>query len=70
MPRAQARYWDDCREPAKPSSIQPRSSKSPAAGTVRSRRDSRHHPASALCTLAPRLLCAHGGPLPGGGRSR
>ena len=38
--------------------------------TVRSRRGSRHQPASALCTLAPRLLWAHGGPLGGGGRSR
>ena len=68
--RAQSRYRADCAPLAYPSVIQPWSSSAPAASTVRRASGSRHQPASALCTLAPRLLCAHGGPFGGTGRSR
>ena len=50
----QAQTWDD----------------PPAASGVRLPRARRHHPASALCTVEPRLLCAHGAPFCGDGRSR
>ena len=68
--RARTRWRADCASSAKPWLIQPWSSRSPATAGVRRASGSRHHPASALCTLAPTLLCAHGGPFGGGGRSR
>jgi hypothetical protein len=67
---ARSRYHADCAWSAKPSSIQPRPTSAPAAATVRIANGSRHQPASALWTAAPTLLCAHGGPLAGVGRSR
>jgi hypothetical protein len=68
--RAQSRYFSDCASSAKPSLIQPRTSSAPAASDVRRARGSRHQPAKALWTLAPRLLCAQGAPFFGIGRSR
>jgi len=70
IPRAQSLYLADCASLAYPSVIQPWSSSAPAASTVRRASGSRHQAASALCTLAPRLLCAQGGPFGGTGRSR
>ena len=54
----------------KPSRSQAFSSSRPAATAERRAGSSRQKPASARCTLAPRLLCAHGGPFGGAGRSR
>jgi hypothetical protein len=68
--RAHSRYLADWASLAYPSLIQPESSSPPAACVVRLGSGSRHQPASALWTLAPRLLCAHGGPFCGTGRSR
>ncbi len=68
--RAQSRYLADCSSFANPSEIQPVVTSAPAACGVRRDSGSRHQPASALCTDAPTLLCAHGGPLGGTGRSR
>ena len=70
MAMARSRWRTDWVSSAKPSLIQPRSTRFPAAATVRWASGSRHQPARALCTLAPTLLCAHGGPLGGDGRSR
>ena len=53
-----------------PSPIHPCARSTPAASTVRRDSGSRHQAARALCTDAPRLLCAHGGPFGGAGRSR
>ena len=53
----------DCSSSRKPSRSQPCSSSTPAAAAARrGRRPAASQPASAMCTLAPRLLCAHGGP--------
>src|SRR2546423_1694141 len=68
MVTARSRWRTDWVSSAKPSLIQPRSTRRPAASTVRCGRSSRHQPARALWMLAPRLLCAHGGPVGGARR--
>src|ERR1700761_5555921 len=70
MARARTRCRADWAGAAKPWSIQPWSSRSPATEGRRRSSGSRHQAASALCTLAPTLLWAHGAPLGSGGRAR
>lgn len=70
MSRARSRHSVDCSWSRKPSVSQPRVSRTPATAGVRRSYGSRHHAARALCTDAPTLLWAHGGPFCGAGRSR
>jgi hypothetical protein len=70
QPAAVACHVRDCSSSRKPTDDQWPYSNCRAAAAVRRSIGSSHQDRSAACTAEPTLLCAHGGPLGGTGRSR